>query len=150
MHLWQELQMDFQLAEWSAKIEVGLPAIDRQHKELFDLAASFHGNGDQIRVIKSLAKLTDYVKVHFREEEEMMASCHYSGLEAHRLLHVEFREMLFKLLENARNMTLDEIADQVSFLINGWFYHHILVVDFAYVPEVKAVLAAEQSVAPGG
>ena len=133
--------MDFQLAEWSDKIEVGLLSIDRQHKELFDLAASFRGNGDQVRVIKSLAKLTDYVKVHFREEEAMMAACCYSGLGAHRLLHVEFREMLFKLLENARNMSLDEIADQVSFLINGWFYQHILVVDFAYVPDVKAALA---------
>lgn len=142
--------MNYQLAEWSAKIEVGLPSIDQQHKQLFDLAASFRGNGDHIRVIKSLATLTDYVKVHFREEEAMMAACQYSGLEAHRLLHVEFREMLFKLLENARNMSLDEIADQVSFLINGWFYHHILVVDFAYIPDVKAGLAAEAILAHGG
>jgi hemerythrin len=137
--------MEFQLAEWSAKIEVGLPAIDRQHKQLFDLAASFRGNGDQIRVLNSLATLTDYVKVHFREEEEMMVSSHYSGLEAHRRLHVEFREMLFKLLEDARNMSLDEIAEQVSYLINGWFYHHILVVDFAYIPEVKAALELDRT-----
>ena len=142
--------MDFELAEWSEKIEVGLPSIDRQHKQLFDLAASFRGNGDQIRVIKSLATLTEYVKVHFREEEAMMLACRYPDLEAHRQLHGEFRDLLFKLLENARNMTLDEIADQVSFLINGWFYHHILVVDFAYVPDVQAALTQASSDAPGG
>ena len=97
--------MDFELAEWSSKIEVGLPAIDAQHRQLFDLAATFSGDGDQIRVLKSLAMLTEYVKVHFREEEEMMAACHYPRLAAHRLLHGEFRRMLFDLLENAKRMT---------------------------------------------
>ena len=131
--------MEFELAEWSSKIEVGLPMIDEQHRQLFDLAATFRGAGDQIRVLKSLAMLTEYVKVHFREEEELMASCHYSALEAHRRLHGEFRRMLFELLENAKQMTLDEIADEVKYLINGWFYNHILVADFDYVPSVRAV-----------
>lgn len=134
--------MEFELAEWSSKIEVGLPMIDEQHRQLFDLAATFRGDGDQIRVLKSLAMLTEYVKVHFREEEELMASCDYPGLAAHRRLHGEFRRMLFELLENAKQMTLDEIADEVKYLINGWFYNHILVTDFDYVPTVKAASAA--------
>ncbi len=46
--------------------------------------------------------------------------------------------MLYELLENAKQMTLDEIADEVKFLINGWFYNHILVADFAYMPSVRA------------
>jgi hemerythrin len=128
------------LAEWSSKIEVGLPMIDSQHRQLFELAATFTGDGDQIRILKSLAMLTDYVKVHFREEEEMMAACNYPDLAAHRLLHGEFRRMLFDLLENAKQMTLDEIADEVKYLINGWFYNHILVADFQYVPSVKAAM----------
>ncbi len=132
--------MSFELAEWSSKIEVGLPMIDSQHRQLFELAATFTGDGDQIRILKSLAMLTDYVKVHFREEEEMMAACNYPDLAAHRLLHGEFRRMLFDLLENAKQMTLDEIADEVKYLINGWFYNHILVADFQYVPSVKAAM----------
>lgn len=130
--------MRFELAEWSSKIEVGLPEIDAQHRQLFELAATFAGDGEQIRVLKSLAMLTEYVKVHLREEEEMMAACHYPGLEAHKRLHAEFRRMLFDLLENAKQMTLDEIAEAVKFLINGWFYNHILIADFAYVPSVRA------------
>ncbi|MBE2257479.1 MAG: hemerythrin family protein [Candidatus Accumulibacter sp.] len=132
----------FELVEWSAKILVGLPNIDAQHRQLFELAATFGGDGDQIRVLKSLAMLTEYVKVHLREEEQMMAACEYPGLEAHRQLHAEFRRMLFKLLEDAKRMTLDEIADEVKFLINGWFYNHIMVADFDYVPSVKAAAGA--------
>ncbi len=66
--------MKLELAEWSSTIEVGVPTIDAQHRQLFELAASFRGNGDQIRVLKSLAMLTEYVKVHLHEEEELMAA----------------------------------------------------------------------------
>jgi len=134
--------MKLELAEWSSTIEVGVPTIDAQHRQLFELAASFRGNGDQIRVLKSLAMLTEYVKVHLHEEEELMPACHYSGLEAHRLLHADFRQMLYELLENAKQMTLDEIAQEVKFLINGWFYNHILVADFAYMPSVRAAFGS--------
>ncbi len=37
--------MDAARVEWSAKLEFGLPVIDSQHKQLFDLAATFAGNG---------------------------------------------------------------------------------------------------------
>ena len=47
--------MKFELAEWSSKIEVCLPEIDAQHRQLFELAATFAGDGEQIRVLKSLA-----------------------------------------------------------------------------------------------
>jgi len=35
-------------ANWSQAVVTGLPAIDSQHKQLFDMAASFRNEGDQI------------------------------------------------------------------------------------------------------
>ena len=125
--------MDIALVEWSQKLEFGLPVIDDQHKQLFDLAATFAGNGDEIRVMRTLATLSEYVKVHFRAEEEMLARLDYPELEAHQKLHAQFKEMLLKLLDNARQMTLDEIADEVQYLIYGWFANHIMQADVAYV-----------------
>ena len=125
--------MDVELVEWSQKLEFGLPIIDDQHKQLFDLAATFAGNGDDIRVMKTLATLSDYVKVHFRAEEEMLAKLNYPDLEAHQQLHAEFKGMLLKLLDNARHLTLDEIANEVEYLIYGWFANHIMQADIAYV-----------------
>ena len=125
--------MDVELVEWSQKLEFGLPIIDDQHKQLFDLAATFAGNGDDIRVMKTLATLSDYVKVHFRAEEEMLAKLNYPDLEAHQRLHAEFKGMLLKLLDNARHLTLDEIANEVEYLIYGWFANHIMQADVAYV-----------------
>ncbi|NJD33261.1 MAG: hypothetical protein FIA96_00190 [Betaproteobacteria bacterium] len=130
--------MDHPRANWSEAIVTGLPAIDRQHKQLFDMAASFRGEGDQIRVMKTLTMLCDYANTHLQDEEEMLAAIAYPKLAEHRVLHQEFRRMLRQLLDDSRNMTLDQIADRIEDLINGWFYQHILTVDAAYVDFVKA------------
>ncbi|MBK7355977.1 hemerythrin family protein [Propionivibrio sp.] len=129
--------MDMHLAEWSEKLEFGLPKIDSQHKQLFDLAATFAGNGDQIRVMKTLVMLSNYAKVHLREEEAMLASLNYPDLDTHKLLHAEFKGMLIRLLDNARQLSLDDIAKEVQYLIYGWFYNHILQADVEYVPWVR-------------
>jgi hemerythrin len=49
-------------------MEVGLPSIDEQHKRLFDLAASFRGQGSQIRIMKTLAMLCDHANTHLQAE----------------------------------------------------------------------------------
>ncbi len=134
-----------ELSDWSAGLEVGIVSIDAQHRQLFELAASFAGDGDQIRVMKTLAMLSDYIKTHLREEEEMMAACGFPGLEAHRRLHAEFRVMLYGLLENAKTLSLDAIADEVRYLINGWFFRHIMVADQEYVPYVRAAETRQDS-----
>ncbi|HQO30381.1 MAG TPA: hemerythrin family protein [Accumulibacter sp.] len=140
--------IEYPCVEWSEKILTGLPEIDDQHRQLFELAATFCGDGDHIRILKSLAMLTEYVRVHFREEEALMAACDYPLLHEHRKLHGQFRHMLFALLENARQMSFDEIAEQVKYLINGWFYNHILIADFAYVPVVKQLGLATSNEEP--
>jgi hemerythrin len=93
-------------AEWSDRLELGIPLIDEQHRRFFDLAASLQNNGDEVRVMKTLATLSDYIRSHFRDEEILMEAAGYPGLAAHRLLHARFRQMLADLFRRARNMSL--------------------------------------------
>jgi len=125
------------LPSWSAKMELGLQSIDAQHRRLFELAATFGGSGDQVRVMKTLVALCDYTREHFREEEYMLAAHGYPDLEAHKLEHVKFRGMLVDLLEKAKYQTLDQTADDVKQLIGGWMYDHIMQRDLDYLPFVK-------------
>ena len=125
-------------ANWSEAIVTGLPAIDSQHKALFDMAASFRGEGDQIRVMQTLSMLCEYANTHLRDEEAMLAAIAYPGLDEHKIQHRKFRRMLSQLLDDSRKLSLDQIADRIEDLINGWFYQHILTVDAAYVNYVKA------------
>jgi len=132
------------LAEWSPQLEIGLPLIDEQHKRFFDLAASLNGNGDEIRVMKTLAILSDYIRSHFRDEEILMRAGNYPDLAAHCRLHEQFRHMLADLLGRARQMSLDDIAEEVRYLINGWFYQHIVSVDADYAPYVVPDKSADR------
>lgn len=133
--------MNMSLTDCSSIITVDVPGIDAQHKRIFELAAAFAEGGDQIRLMKSLSILCDYVKTHFREEEQMMASCGFPGLEEHQRQHDECRGMLVDLLGRAARMSMDEIADEVKQLVDGWVYRHILTADFEYLPYLKAAPA---------
>jgi hemerythrin len=119
-------------------MEVGLPAIDEQHKRLFDLATTFRGQGGQIRIMKTLATLCDHANTHMQEEEAMLQDIGYLEIEEHKLHHSHFRRMLRELVEDSRGMTLDHIADHVEALINGWLHQHILTVDADYVSALDA------------
>jgi hemerythrin len=130
--------------EWSDRLELGLPQIDAQHRRFFELAASFSCDYDQVRVMKTLAILSDYIRSHFREEEELMAAWNYPGLEAHCRLHARFRHMLADLFARAGKMTRAEIAEEVKYLINGWFYNHIITTDFDYAPYVTRGCDSDQ------
>ena len=124
-------------ADWSERLVFGIARVDVQHKQLFDLAATFEGNGDQIRVMKTLASLANYVKIHLIEEELLLERCGYPKLAEHKELHKHFKTLLQQLLAEANGMTLDQIAERVHYLINGWFYNHIMIADLDYVPLVK-------------
>ncbi len=119
--------------EWSPAMEIGHTAIDRQHKRLFDLAATLVKDGSQPRVMQVLASLSEYVIGHFRDEEELLEKIGYPGLAAHKKLHDEFRSYLAKLYGNAGRMTLDQIAEAVRLLVNDWLAKHILVADQDYI-----------------
>ncbi|CAG4883972.1 protein of unknown function [Georgfuchsia toluolica] len=125
-----------QYAEWSSRFELGIPLIDKQHRQFFDLVASFNGDDSEVRVLKALAILSDYIRIHLRDEEALMAAAHYPGLEAHCRLHADLRHMLAALLGRARKMSLDEIAAEVKYLINGWLSEHIITADLGFAPYV--------------
>jgi hemerythrin len=130
--------------DWSDRLELGVALIDEQHKRFFDLAASLNGSKDEIRVMKTLVTLSDYIRTHFHEEDALMLAVKYPRLLEHRRLHAEFRQMLGDLLSRARTMSLEEIADEVKWLINGWFYLHIVTEDFAYAPYLAPGISSNQ------
>lgn len=136
--------MDGRVTSWSSSIETGIPEIDAQHKALFELASSFRHHGDEIRIMKSLAILCDYAKVHLKDEEELLAKIGYPDIEAHRQAHGEFRRLLRELLNDARSISLEQIAMRVEQLINHWFFNHILHVDMLYIPMVLAYEAYQK------
>ena len=125
--------MESRNIDWSPAMEVGHAKIDQQHKKLFDLAAMLVKDDNHLRMMTILASLSEYVQVHFREEEALFAEIGFPEAEAHKQAHNAFRSRLAKLYANAGGMMIDRIADEVRLLVNDWLANHILVTDHEYI-----------------
>lgn len=123
---------------WSKKIETGLPAIDIQHKRIFELARTLADLGSPVRVMAALAELSNYMNAHFQEEEAMLAAAGYPAVDAHAAQHEEFRQMMVQMLEEARHLTLDQIAERGRLLVDDLLHRHIQQSDLHYIPFVKS------------
>ncbi len=120
-----------------SRYEIGVPQIDAQHKEIFELL-------DQLRKLTSedndrqrarncralLHLLLEQTRVHFEQEEDYMRSIGYNGIERHSAQHtliLSFVECVMQQIEEA-DYTL-EVVQQAVGRITSWILCHTVVVD---------------------
>lgn len=82
---------------WDPRIETGVPAIDREHREFFErigafLAGQFIGEGER-EVTEFLPFLLHHCEEHFAVEEFFMRTRNYPGFSAHRKEHDAYRRL---------------------------------------------------------
>lgn len=121
---------------WKDEFSVGIPAIDGQHKKLFDIANQISelltnqlllDKYDQI--IAVLNELRDYTVEHFAAEEAYMLQHKYRKFLSHKAIHQEFVEKInavdLEQIDNEQNLYLKEILNFVT----DWLVDHILKTD---------------------
>src|SRR6266702_3897154 len=113
--------------EWDNSIELGIPAIDEQHKALFgwiDTLDEAIKSGDGSEAVEGVIwKLITYVTEHFREEELLMLSCNYPGLAAHRQEHDLFVSRLSEIQANF--IDAHELSKSILDFLVEWLACHI-------------------------
>lgn len=121
---------------WKDEYGVGIPAIDEQHKKLFDIANQISellnnqfllDKYDQIVTV--LNELRDYTVEHFAAEETYMVKHKYRKFLSHKALHSDFIEKInavdLEKIDNEQNLYLKDILNFVT----EWLVDHILKVD---------------------
>lgn len=116
--------------EWKKEYEVGVPAIDTQHKKLVELAGDLYDAlmGDPEQYKKNLATLLkalgDYTIYHFSTEEKFMKQYAYSGAEIHKMAH---RSFVTELNNQVQKLARNSVADGIQFYeyIGSWLLTHI-------------------------
>ncbi|MGA1862795.1 hemerythrin family protein [Deferribacter thermophilus] len=78
----------------------GIDRIDEQHGAMFYLLAKIEkyfkvGEGEKA-ISDSLTFLENYVKTHFKTEEEFMQKYNYPDYEVHKLEHESLEKILLK------------------------------------------------------
>ncbi len=127
------------MIDWKKSYNTGIDSIDLQHKKLFDILkqALVLINENSSRVVKDyeyltiLEKLAAYSEYHFKHEEKLMKETKFSGFDAHREIHQEFKEQLLLFSEGRHDPV------RIAVYLQEWLIKHISGVDREYVQHFK-------------
>ncbi|WP_342616588.1 bacteriohemerythrin [Rhodoferax sp. GW822-FHT02A01] len=131
---------------WDDALCVGIDVIDEHHRYLFDLTndlfevvAQKLGSREVARILKALDQ---YVQVHFRAEERMMAHYGYAGQDRQRSQHHHFEDKLREFYSELHHNPLTAQFDILIYL-RDWLIHHILHEDAQLKSLVTSVAEKE-------
>lgn len=116
---------------WSRDFSIKNMQLDEQHELIFkitslanDLALKVQDNNelhkDELKQI--LAKLFQYIKIHFRDEEKFMENIDFPLIEEHRKSHQILLKKTKELLEHSDDLV--KISQELSLLTKNWILEH--------------------------
>lgn len=113
--------------EWSKDLELGIPEIDRQHRQLVDLmnelySARYVQDNDAIRDV--LCRVISTVRSHFALEERLMKLSGYSEEEylSHKASHGAFLHTFADYL--SEHDVGHDVAAKLQQALFRWMIHH--------------------------
>ena len=122
--------------EWKDDYETGDSTVDEQHKYLFKLANSLMVT----RVLDCkpiIMELYEYTRVHFKDEEAIMAEFKYPALDDHKKLHINLISNLNSLSENFDQS--EDFRDDLAAVFGNWIINHILNEDLRFANFVASL-----------
>ena len=134
--------------KWTLALKIGHDVIDSQHIELFSLFDNFvdgcaKGRGKD-SVLELYQSLKEYIEKHFRDEEAMMASSDYPGLEQQKREHLKFQREISELgvTISQQGVTLMELVQMNKLLVN-WLISHVQNVDQKFGEYLRETASGE-------
>ncbi len=121
------------MIEWKDDYNIGVDAIDDQHRKLFEIAGRAMAllKNEMLtdkfdKIVEILEELKEYTVYHFRTEEEYMQSIKYKRFLSQKAAHDEFIQRLEKIdLENLDDQQDEYLMDILNGLVE-WISEHIL------------------------
>ena len=130
------------LIVWTDHMSVGVKLLDNDHKKLVLLVNNLHDGvvaGHARPELESIfAKLVDFTRLHFSQEERLLAETGYQGWAAHRQEHNQLLDQLIEM--QARFLSgADGAKDQdVMNQLRTWLFKHTHGADQDFVSHLKA------------
>jgi len=123
---------------WQEAYECGEPTIDREHRELFDLAnalidAFFSSGASLDGVAPAYDRLVEHIARHFADEEAILGRRGYAELEAHRRAHAGLLARARELRAAVANGGAG-LGGMVEFLAGDVVARHLFKTDREFFP----------------
>ena len=125
---------------WTESLEIGVRAIDAEHKHLIEFINLVKNASDRQRATlnsdtKLLSDLKSLLQAHFEREEDLMFGIDYPGVNTHLTVHSTLQTDLdTKILESERTGDAD---CAVSF-VAAWIIDHMATEDTKLAQFIKA------------
>ncbi len=118
---------------WKDIYSVNNPIIDKEHKQLFDIAQEAFSpveEKDKAKKVKEiLMDLYDYMKTHFAHEEKFMAEINYPKIEEHKKLHRMIISKINDFVKQLPTMDISSFEKELAKIIDLALVHHIIQED---------------------
>lgn len=122
------------LMTWEDRFELGVTAMDSEHRTLINLMNDLHAYCETGRSRdaqrKALQRLASFTRKHFEQEEHYMETLGYPGLERHKGHH---RKLLHSLEEHIQHFEDGgELGGKLFSFLRFWLAAHICGIDKKY------------------
>lgn len=141
---------------WRPEMEIGVEAIDSDHKALFHYVREFMEsleNGEDALVFDGIfASLADYASYHFGREEAVMEACGYPNLAGHQSQHAALAARVFEARDRYMLSRGKELTEELRAFLLSWLGDHILKADLdirRHVPGKEGAIALALAALPG-
>lgn len=111
---------------WTDELLTGSDVIDKQHQRMIELIGSMDGK-DSKQDERVLFEALNYANVHFADEEALMETVGYPGVEKQKRAHVKLQRLVQVYEKKYRAGDTDLYAFK-QFLLR-WIRNHILEED---------------------
>ncbi len=118
---------------WKSEYNIQNYKVDLEHQSLFSLAKkallirTMDNDKNEIIELKSILRsLSEYVKVHFKNEEQYMETINYPEIIRHKKLHSALLKILDTLVHSLNDLTIDEIEEKLYEFFWNYFLTHII------------------------
>ena len=122
------------LLDWKAEYTLGIPDVDHEHQELFELINDLHASllepGSETTVVDFLGELYSKISSHFALEEKLMRDGRYADLATHKSDHERLLDEIRDLMDDYEDggyVDLDRFAADLE----QWFSVHFSTHDAA-------------------
>lgn len=86
------------LLDWSDELEIGVEAVDKEHRELIDaineLQVAVEAGEERERTLQLVARVARDAQAHFASEEALMTTAKYPGTMLHKMKHEHMIEQI--------------------------------------------------------
>lgn len=120
---------------WTSTLSIGVPEIDRQHRELFERIDAFEDavlSRDRSAASRTLAFLRDYARLHFAAEETLMKAVAYPARQVHEAEHAHFAGVVEGLAASlAEDGPTAALVHRIQRELTAWVPEHVYSTDQA-------------------